>query len=178
MDVLRVTIADDSEFMRLALKRILETQECLEIVGMASDGEEAVNQVRELKPDVAILDIKMPKISGIEAAHQIVADNPGTGILILSAYEETQYFSELLKSGATGKGYLLKTSLAEVDALIRVIEAVAQGDTVLDPVIAQRMAEAASDQSEPDQEAQRTGLNFPAPFPHRHVAGPLNKPTP
>lgn len=68
MDVLRVTIADDSEFMRLALKRILETQECLEIVGMASDGEEAVNQVRELKPDVAILDIKMPKISGIEAA--------------------------------------------------------------------------------------------------------------
>ncbi len=150
MDVLRVTIADDSEFMRLALKRILETQEQLEIVGMASDGEEAVNQVRDLKPDVAILDIKMPKISGIEAAHQIVADGPGTGILILSAYEETQYFAELLKSGATGKGYLLKTSLADVDALIRVIQAVAQGDTVLDPAIAQRMAEAASDQSEPD----------------------------
>ena len=150
MDVLKVTIADDSEFMRLALKRILETQERLEIVGMASDGEEAVNQVRELKPDVAILDIKMPKINGIEAAHQIVADSPGTGILIISAYEETQYFADLLTSGAAGKGYLLKTSLANVDALIRVIEAVAQGDTVLDPAIAQRMAEAASDQSDPD----------------------------
>ncbi len=150
VDVLKVTIADDSEFMRLALKRILETQERLEVVGMASDGEEAVNQVRELKPDVAILDIKMPGINGIEAAHQIVADSPETGILILSAYEETQYFTELLKSGATGKGYLLKTSLADVDALIRVIEAVAKGDTVLDPAIAQRMAEAASDQSESD----------------------------
>ncbi len=65
---------------------------------MASDGQEAVYQVRELKPDVAILDIKMPKISGIEAAHQIVAESPGKGILILSAYEETQYFTELLKS--------------------------------------------------------------------------------
>ena len=148
MAVLRVTIADDSEFMRLALKRILETQNRLEIIGMASAGDEAVKQVRELKPDVAILDIKMPKLSGIEAAHQIVADNPNTGILILSAYEETQYFTELLKSGATGKGYLLKTSLADVDALIRVIEAVAKGDTVLDPAIAQQMAEAATDQSE------------------------------
>ena len=148
MAVLRVTIADDSEFMRLALKRILETQNRLEIIGMASDGDEAVKQVRELKPDVAILVFKMPKLSGIEAAHQIVADNPNTGILILSAYEETQYFTELLKSGATGKGYLLKTSLEDVDALIRVIEAVAKGDTVLDPAIAQQMAEAATDQSE------------------------------
>ena len=150
MDILRVTIADDSEFMRLALKRIIETTERLELAGMASDGVEAVDQVRELKPDVAILDIKMPGINGIEAAHQIVADSPGTGILILSAYEETQYFTELLKTGATGKGYLLKTSLADVDALIRVIEAVAQGDTVLDPAIAQRMAEAASDEIEPN----------------------------
>ena len=90
----------------------------------------------------------MPKLSGIEAAHQIVADNPNTGILILSAYEETQYFTEFLKSGATGTGYLLKTSLADVDALIQVIEAVAKGDTVLDPAIAQQMAEAATDQSE------------------------------
>ena len=68
MDALRVTIADGSEFMRLALKRILETKERLEIVGMASDGEEAVNQVRELKPDVAILDIKMPKIKRMAEA--------------------------------------------------------------------------------------------------------------
>ena len=149
MAVLKVTIADDSEFMRLALKRILETQDGMEIVGMASDGDEAIAQVRELNPDVAILDIKMPKLNGIEAARQIGADNPETGILIISAYEETYYFTELLKSGATGKGYLLKTSLADVDALVRVIEAVAQGDTVLDPAIAQRMAEEASEQTEP-----------------------------
>ena len=68
MDKLRVIVADDSEFMRVAYKRILETQEHLEIVGMAADGEEAVRQAESTKPQVAILDVRMPKLNGIEAA--------------------------------------------------------------------------------------------------------------
>ena len=91
MDKLRVIVADDSEFMRVAYKRILETQEHLEIVGMAADGEEAVRQAESTKPQVAILDVRMPKLNGIEAAGQILAKQPQTGIVIISAYDDPEY---------------------------------------------------------------------------------------
>ena len=147
MDKLRVMVADDAQFMRVAYKRILDTQEHLEIVGMAADGDEAVRLAELLKPDVAILDIRMPKINGIEAAQKIKAACPGTGIVIISAYDDTEYIVELLKDGPEGKAYLLKTSVDNIDELIRAVESVAAGRTVLDPAIVQRLARIQSTQA-------------------------------
>ena len=139
MDSLRVIVADDSQFMRVAYRRILETQEHLEVVGMAGDGIEALRLAETLAPDVAILDVRMPGMTGIEVAQRITARNPGTGIVIISAYDDTQYVVELLRRGARGKAYLLKTSIDEIDELIRAVEAVAAGHTVLDPAIVRRL---------------------------------------
>ena len=147
MDKLRVLVADDSQFMRVAYKRILETQEQLEVVGMASNGEEAVKLAQELKPAVAILDVRMPRINGIEAAQKITAELPDTGIVIISHYDDTEYIVELLKDGPEGKAYLMKTSVDDIDQLIRAVEAVADGQTVLDPLIVQRLAKISAAQS-------------------------------
>ena len=147
MDNLRVLVADDSQFMRVAYKRILETQEYLEVVGMAADGEEVVRQAQDLEPDVVVLDIRMPKLNGIEAAQRITTRKPGTGIVIISHYDDPEYIVEFLKDGPEGKAYLLKTSIDDIDELIRAVEAVAAGRTVLDPVIVRRLANLHSLQS-------------------------------
>ena len=139
MSKLRVLVADDSKFMCLACRRILETQEHLSVVAMVADGLEAVSQAKSLNPDVAILDVRMPKYDGLSAARQITAARPGTGIVMMSNYDDTEYIVELMKDGAAGKAYLLKTSVAEVDELVRAAEGVADGDTVLDPVIVSRL---------------------------------------
>ena len=135
----RIIFADDSQFIREAYKRILETQSHFEIVGIAEDGEEAVRLATELSPDVAILDIRMPKLTGIEAAEQISTANAEMGIIIISAYDDLNYVRELLKNGPRGKGYILKTSLDDIGELIRVVEAVANGGTVLDPELVQKL---------------------------------------
>ena len=140
MDKLRVIVADDAQFMRVAYKRILDTQEHLEVIGVAADGDEAIRQAELMKPDVAILDVRMPKVNGIQVAQQIKAARPETGIVIISHYDDTEYIVELLKDGPEGKAYLLKSSVDNIDDLIRAVEGVAAGQTVLDPVIVQRLA--------------------------------------
>jgi len=135
----RIIFADDSQYIREAYRRILETQSHFEIVGVAEDGEEAVRLATELNPDVAILDIRMPKLTGIEAAGQIMSTNPGMGIIIISAYDDLNYVKELLKDGPRGRAYILKTSLDDIGELIRVVEAVSQGGTVLDPELIQKL---------------------------------------
>tara|TARA_B100000586_G_scaffold260887_1_gene227619 strand:+ start:1478 stop:2152 length:675 start_codon:yes stop_codon:yes gene_type:complete len=135
----RIIFADDSQYIREAYRRILETQSHFEIVGVAEDGEEAVRLAKELNPDVAILDIRMPKLTGIEAAGQIISTNPEMGIIIISAYDDLNYVKELLKYGPRGRAYILKTSLDDIGELIRVVEAVSQGGTVLDPELVQKL---------------------------------------
>ena len=139
MATTRIIFADDSQFIREAYKRILETQSHFEIVGIAEDGEEAVRLATELSPDVAILDIRMPKLTGIEAAEQIISTNPSVGIIIISAYDDLNYVRKLLKDGPSRRGYILKTSLDDIGELIRVVEAVAQGGTVLDQELVQKI---------------------------------------
>lgn len=140
MEKLRVLVADDKEFMRVAYKCILETQEHIEVVGMASDGEEAVRLAAEFQPEVAILDVRMPRMTGIEASQRITEQKPGTGIVIISHYDDTECILEFLKDGPEGKAYMLKTSVDDIDELIRAVHAVSQGQTVLDPSIVQRLA--------------------------------------
>ena len=140
MDQLRILIADDSEFMRIAYKRVLESQPDLRVVTMASDGEEAVAKAAEELPEIAILDIRMPKLNGISAAHQILDHRPETGIVIISAYDDLCFFADLMQYGPEKKAYLLKTSLSDISELIRIVQAVNSGQTVLDPAIVQRLA--------------------------------------
>ena len=113
MDSLRVTIADDSEFMRIAYKRILESQSNFRVVAMASNGEEAVQKAAESASDVAILDIRMPKVDGIKVAHEILKLRPGTAIVIISAYDDLSFVADLMQNGLGRKAYLLKNSLSE-----------------------------------------------------------------
>ena len=100
-----------------------------------SNGEEAVQLVTDLKPDVVILDIAMPKLNGIEATRQIKVINPRTGVLILSAYDDDEYVVALLKAGAAG--YLLKT--VSGDELVSAVKAIHNGEPVLDPAIAKKV---------------------------------------
>ena len=126
--------------MREATQRILSSQEHIQVIGTAVDGEDAVNQAAELRPQVVILDIKMPKMNGIEAAHQITSNKPGTGIVVVSSYDDTEYIVDLLKNGPEGKAYLLKQSIDNVNEWTHAIESVAAGCTVLDPAIAEKLS--------------------------------------
>ena len=139
MSAIRISIADDSEPTRLIYKRVLETQSEFEVVGLAADGEEALEQTMALVPDVVVLDIVMPKINSIQVAQQIMKRHPDTGIVIVSSYAEPAYVSAIMESGAKRKAYVLKISLAEISELIRIVQTVANGETVLDATISQRL---------------------------------------
>ena len=131
MSAIRISIADDSESTRLIYKRVLETQSEFEVVGLAADGEEALEQTMALVPDVVVLDIVIPKINVIQVAQQIMKRHPDTGIVIVSSYAEPAYVSAIMESGAKRKAYVLKISLAEISELIRIVQTVANGETVL-----------------------------------------------
>ena len=136
----RVLIADDSEFMRVAYKRILETQECYEVVALAVDGKDALDKAVRFSPDVALMDIRMPEMDGIEATDRIVKILPDIAIVIISAYDDPRYLAELLRNGPERKAYILKNSLNDIEELIRTVDAVTQGQTVIDPGMVQKLA--------------------------------------
>src|SRR5262245_21354180 len=132
MGKLKVLLADDHALLRLGLKKILEERPEWQVIAEAGDGRTAVRQTLALQPDVAILDIGMPMLNGIEATRQIVRRLPSVGILILSMHADEAYITQALKAGA--RGYLLKDS-ADTD-LIRAVGAVAAGKSFFSPAVA------------------------------------------
>jgi len=135
MGIIRVLLAEDHLITRQGIRRLLESEKDLTVVGEAGDGEEAVQLAVELKPDVIIMDIAMPKLNGIEATRQIKLICPATAVLILSAYDDDEYIFGLLETGAAG--YLLKT--VSGDELTNAIRAVYKGEPVLDPIITRKV---------------------------------------
>ena len=131
--MLKVLVADDSKFMQATYKKILESEKNLQVVATVSDGQEAVCQAKASRPHVVILDIRMPNLGGIEAARQISAVQPSIGIVIVSACEDSQSLVDLLNIDARGKAYIRKTSLDDIAILIRAVEGVARGETILHP---------------------------------------------
>jgi len=127
----RILLADDHKLMRSGLKVLIEQQPGLAIVGEAADGREAVALAKTLKPDVVVMDIGMPNLNGIEAAHQITQALPEIAVVMLSMHSDESYILRALKAGA--KGYLLKDS-AEAD-LIRAVHAVAGGKSFFSPAV-------------------------------------------
>ena len=134
MDKIRIVIADDHILVREGTRELLQKESDLEVVGEAGDGEETVRLVKELKPDVAIVDIAMPRLNGIEATKQIKDHVPGTAVLILTAYDYDQYIFAILEAGAAG--YLLKDVRGQ--EVVEAIRSIHAGESVLHPVIASK----------------------------------------
>jgi two-component system response regulator NreC len=132
---LRILLADDHTLLRQGLRKILQERPDWEVVAEAGDGREAVRQTLAVQPDIAILDIGMPLLNGIEATRQIVRRLPDIHVLILSMHANEAYIIQALKAGA--KGYLLKDS-ADTD-LIRGVAAVASGKSFFSPAVAKVM---------------------------------------
>ncbi|WP_366921567.1 response regulator transcription factor [Metallumcola ferriviriculae] len=127
-----IMLAEDHVVVRESIRKFLESEDDLLVVGEAGDGERAVEMAKELHPKVIIMDIDMPKLNGIEATRKIRELCPGTAVLILTAYDYDQYVIALLEAGAAG--YLLKDVSGR--ELIKATKAVSQGETVLHPSIA------------------------------------------
>lgn len=132
---IRVLLADDHAVVRKGIREFLEEDPEITVVAEAGDGGEAFRLVGEHHPDVAVLDIQMPRVTGIEATRQIKAAFPDVRVLILTAYEDDPYVFALLRAGADG--YLLKS--ADPDELVRAVKATAAGGKVLDPAVAGRV---------------------------------------
>jgi len=130
-------VADDHTIVRQGLARLLEEQPDIKVVGEASTGQTAVDRAQQLKPDVVILDISMPRLNGIEAAKRIRKLLPKTKILILSMYSHEHYIDELLETGVSG--YLLKESSGR--DIIKAIYAVMNNETFLSPGISKKLVD-------------------------------------
>jgi two-component system, NarL family, response regulator NreC len=135
MPRLRILLADDHTIVRQGLRKVLEERPEWEVVAEAGDGREAVRQAEQHRPDVAIVDVAMPLLNGIEATRQIAKKSPTTRVLVLSMHADDAYVIQILQAGAIG--YLLKDS-ADVD-LIQAVTAAAAGKSFFSPAIARVM---------------------------------------
>jgi len=132
---IRILLADDHHLVRAGVRQLLESANDLKVIAEAGDGEEAQALIQEHKPDVAVLDIQMPKASGIEVTRWVRSHLPEVGVLILTAYDDDPYVMAVLQAGANG--YVLKTGQA--DELIQAVRDVHEGKSALDPSITRKL---------------------------------------
>jgi DNA-binding NarL/FixJ family response regulator len=133
-----IVLADDHIVVRQGIRKLLETRDDFRIVGEASDGEEAVKLVAEKKPDIALMDLWMPRLSGIDATRRIGKRGLPTKVLVLSMHESRAYVEEVLRAGAAG--YIVKNAAAE--DLIEAIDTICDGVSYLSPAITQQVVDA------------------------------------
>ncbi|MFN2120721.1 MAG: response regulator [Anaerolineales bacterium] len=131
----RILLVDDHEVVRLGLKSLLERHPQFEVVGEAGSAREALEQVAALKPEVVLMDIRLPGTSGIEACEEIVNKYPGTRVIMLTSYAEDEMLFSAIRAGASG--YILK-QIGSSD-LVKALEAVSRGEALLDPAVTQRV---------------------------------------
>ena len=153
-----ILIVDDQQLLRLGFRMIFEAEPDLEVVGEAGDGSEAVRLTGQTSPDVVLMDVRMPRTSGIEATEQIVAKYPGSRVLVLTTFDLDEYAFAALRAGANG--FLLKNS--EPAELLSAIRTVARGDAVVAPRVTRLLLEKFASQlpAGPDDQAEdpRLGL--------------------
>lgn len=135
MEKIRILLAEDHKVVREGTRRLLESQNDFEVIGEASDGIEAVDLAKKLKPEIIVMDVSMPRLNGIEATKQIKTLYPNIAILVLTGYDDDEYVFALLEAGAAG--YLLKESSG--DELIEAIRQVMAGEPVLHPKIMKKV---------------------------------------
>lgn len=137
---IRVLLADDHAVVRKGIRDFLEEDKEIRVVAEASDGEEALALIAREKPDVAVFDIQMPRLNGMDATRRVKSEFPATRVLILTAYDDDPYVFAALQAGASG--YLLKTGGS--DELLRGVHAVAAGETALSPAVAKKLVQRAA----------------------------------
>ena len=143
---IRVLVVDDHDIVREGLRAMLESKGGIDVIGEAGDGEQAVIQSRQLRPDVILMDLEMPRKNGISAIHDIIAEQPDARILVLSSFSDDSQIVESMRAGALG--YLLKT--AKLDDLVKAIRQINNGETPLNPLVARRLvASISSPRTEP-----------------------------
>jgi DNA-binding NarL/FixJ family response regulator len=138
--VLRVLVADDHELVRRGLRLVLEAEDDIEVVGEAPDGLGAVAEAERLRPDILLLDLRMPELDGVGACHRVHVSCPDTRVVILTSFDDERDVVDALEAGAAS--YILKDIAP--DALVQSIRGVAAGNTVLDPGIATQLLNARS----------------------------------
>ena len=132
-----VLLVDDDDLMRAGLRAVLESDDTIEIVGEAADGRDAVERARSLRPNVILMDVRMPNVDGVAATSQVLAAAPDTHVIMLTTFEQDDYIFGALRAGASG--FLLKRTSPE--ELIAAIHAVAAGDSLLSPSVTRRVVE-------------------------------------
>jgi DNA-binding NarL/FixJ family response regulator len=145
--IVRVLIADDQTLFRVGLARLLEEDPRVQIVGQAGDGAEAVKLAGSLKPDVVLMDLKMPNLDGIEATRQIASTHPGVKVLLLTTFEADNHVIQALKAGASG--YILKDS--KPDSIVSSLLAVMAGERVMASAVANRVLEMLTGTTTPNE---------------------------
>ena len=135
MDKINVLIADDHTLFRKGIRKMLEAEQDMHVVGEAGTGQEALEQARALMPDVVLMDIKMPDLDGVEATRILRREMPHVGIIFCTMFEDDEFVFAALKAG--GRGYILKES--DPETMLRAIRAVAHGESLLSPAIAQKV---------------------------------------
>jgi DNA-binding NarL/FixJ family response regulator len=149
--VVRVGLVDDDDLMRAGLRAVLSTDERIEVVGEAGDGRAAVGLTREHRPDVVLMDVRMPDLDGISATREVLAASPEVRVVILTTFEEDDYIFGALAAGASG--FLLKRTRPE--ELIAAIHAVAAGDSLLSPSVTRRVIDRMARQPTTDPSAHK-----------------------
>lgn len=179
MGKLRVLLADDHTVVREGLKALIDAQPDLEVVGEASDGESACRKAFDLEPDVVVMDVSMPGLSGAEATERLKRERPGVRVLALTVYEDKGHLRRLLQAGASG--YILK--LATGEELVRALRVVAGGGVYVDPVLAGKVV---GDLMSVESESGRAGgthlteresqvlLRVAQGFSNKEIAGQLD----
>ena len=157
----RVLIADDDDLMRAGLCELLTADPAIEIVGQASTGRQAIERARQLRPDVVLMDVRMPDLDGITATRELSQVVPGTSVLILTTFEQDDYIFGALRAGASG--FLLKRTRPE--ELIAAVHTIAAGDSLLSPSVTRRVIDRMAQQPTPDL-ADRARLEMLTPREH------------
>ena len=151
---MRLLIVDDQELVRTGLRTILQGVEDFEVVGEAADGLSAISQTAQLKPDLVLMDIRMPHLDGVEATARIRASEPAPRVILLTTFDLDQYVYAGLRAGASG--FLLKDTLAA--ELVAAIRAVLAGDAVIAPSATRRLIERFLEAAPPDPAGQAAAL--------------------
>jgi len=133
----RVLLVDDDDLMRAGLRSVLSSDGTIEVVGEAGDGREALARIREHRPDLVLMDIRMPDLDGISATREVLASSPDLKVVVLTTFEQDDYIFDSLNAGASG--FLLKRTKPE--ELIAAIHTVAEGDALLSPSVTRRVVD-------------------------------------
>lgn len=143
----RILVVDDQNLFRSGLVRLLEADSRVQVVGQAVDGLDVLKKVTSLKPDVILMDLKMPNLDGVEATRRVVAEHPQVKVLILTTFDTDSYVLQALRAGASG--YVLKD--AQIDSIVSSILAVISGERVMASAVANRVMDMLSGNSTPKE---------------------------